>query len=370
MPASHNGVAESARILVQSATGSYPIVIAQGSVSRLGTLVDAAGLAGRARFVISNPLVWRLFSREVSAGFPGAETLLMSDGERFKHLQTVARLYDGLIKAKAERNSVIVALGGGVVGDTAGFAAATYLRGVPLVQVPTTLLGQVDSAIGGKVGVNHPLGKNLIGAFYPPALVVIDPSTLASLQRREFRAGLYEVVKYAIIASRGLFARLERDLKRLFAREPDALTPVIVECCQIKADIVGSDERESGLRRLLNLGHTTAHALEAVTKYRRFRHGEAVAFGLLVAADVAAARGVMPEDDRAAISALITQLGPLPAVGDLTCGEVMQAMRHDKKVVRGKLHFVLPSAIGSAHVVDDMSERELRQALQKIGLRE
>jgi 3-dehydroquinate synthase len=170
-----------------------------------------------------------------------------------------------------------VAVGGGVTGDIAGFAAATYLRGIPVVQVPTTLLAQVDSSVGGKVGVNHPLGKNLIGAFYPPTAVVIDPELLTTLPRREFRAGLYEVVKYGVIASRPLFERTARDLKALFARDASALLPIIAESCRIKASIVEQDERESGLRRTLNFGHTAGHALEAITKYRRFRHGEAVA---------------------------------------------------------------------------------------------
>jgi 3-dehydroquinate synthase len=370
MHGTYDGSVESARITVSSTAGSYAVVIAQGLIARLGALLDATGLGGRARFVVSNPLVWKLYGQEIEASLPEAQVLLMPDGERYKHLQTVGRLYEGLMKGNADRSAVVVALGGGVVGDTAGFAAATYLRGVPLVQVPTTLLAQVDSAIGGKVGVNHAFGKNLIGSFYPPVVVAVDPRTLGSLQRREFRAGLYEVVKYAVMASRSLFERLQQDLKRLFAREPDALTPVIVECCQLKAAIVSGDEREAGNRRLLNLGHTTAHALEAITKYRRFRHGEAVAYGLMAAADIAATRGVLPEEDRAALLALIAQLGPLPAIADLSIAEALQAMRRDKKVVSGRLHFVLPSAIGSAHVVKDVSEKELRATLKKLGLQD
>jgi 3-dehydroquinate synthase len=281
----------------------------------------------------------------------------------------VNRLYDGLLRGGADRSAVVVALGGGVVGDTAGFAAATYLRGVPLVQVPTTLLAQVDAAIGGKVGVNHPLGKNLIGAFYPPSLVVVDPRTLGSLKRREFRAGLYEVVKYAIMASAPLFARLQTDLNPIFDRQPAVLTPVIVECCRIKAELVSRDERESGPRRLLNLGHTAAHALEAITKYRRFRHGEAVGYGLLVASDIAASRQFLAGEDRTRIAQMIAQLGPLPAVSDLSVGEALEAVGRDKKVIKGKLHFVLPSEIGAAHVVDDVSAKELSAALKRIGLR-
>jgi len=369
MPQTRHPAVESVRILVDSSLQQYPIAIGEGLLSRLPALLDESGLGGRTYFVISNPLVWKLFSRDVATVLRNVKPLLMPDGERFKHLQTVNRLYDGLLRAGADRSAVVIAVGGGIVGDTAGFAAATYLRGVPLVQVPTTLLAQVDAAIGGKVGVNHLLGKNLIGAFYPPSLVVVDPRTLGSLKRREFRAGLYEVVKYAIMTSADLFTRIQAGLTALFAREPAALTPVIVECCRIKADLVSRDERESGPRRLLNLGHTTAHALEAITKYRRFRHGEAVAYGLLVASDIAAARQFLPAADRARIAQLIAQLGPLPAVSDLSTAEALEAMGRDKKVIKGKLHFVLPSAIGAAHVVGDVSAKELAAALKRLGMR-
>ncbi len=200
----------------------------------------------------------------------------------------MSRIYDALIKGGADRGSALIAVGGGVIGDTAGFAAASFLRGITLVHVPTTLLAQVDSSIGGKVGVNHALGKNLIGAFHQPVLVVADPLTLATLPRREFRSGLYEVVKYGMIASRSLFDLLTRETKAVLARKPAVLVPAIVESCRIKADVVTKDERESGLRRILNFGHTIGHALEAITNYRRFRHGEAIAHGMLGAADLAA----------------------------------------------------------------------------------
>ena len=217
----------------------------------------------------------------------------MPDGERHKHLGTVARVYDGLLAANADRGTVVVAVGGGVVGDTAGFAAATFLRGLPLVHVPTTLLAQVDSAIGGKVGVNHPLGKNLIGAFYQPRAVVVDPAALASLPRREFRAGLYEVIKYGVIASANLFERVRSSLHDVFERSEAGLVPIIAECCAIKAGVVERDEREQGERRHLNFGHTIGHALEAITGYRRFRHGEAVGYGMLAASRLAVSRKAM-----------------------------------------------------------------------------
>jgi 3-dehydroquinate synthase len=226
-----------------------------------------------------------------------------------------------------------------------------------VVQVPTTLLAQVDSAVGGKVGVNHTLGKNLIGAFHPPSAVVIDPSLLATLPRREFRAGLYEVVKYGVIASRPLFERTARDLTALFARDAAALLPVVSESCRIKAEIVEQDEHESGLRRTLNFGHTVGHALEAVTKYRRFRHGEAVAYGMLAAAAIGTARKVFPGADRDA----------LPSVSDLPVADIIAATRRDKKVIAGRLHFVLPTGIGSTTTVSDVSPEELTEALLTIG---
>ena len=236
---------------MRTASATYPVEIAAGSASALPALLDAVHAPAR-RFVVSTAHVWELHGEAVR-GVTQEEPIILPDGERYKNVTTVMRIYDALIKAVADRASCIVALGGGVVGDMAGFAAATYLRGVPVVQIPTTLLAQIDSAIGGKTGVNHPLGKNLIGAFHQPLAVLVDPLLLATLPRREFRAGLYEVVKYGVIASRGLFDRLTADLPKLFAREAAALLPVVAECCQIKADVVGRDEREAGPRRALEL---------------------------------------------------------------------------------------------------------------------
>jgi 3-dehydroquinate synthase len=355
------------RLHVRTSSGGYPIEIAPDSARRLASLLDAAGVPAR-RFIVSSQTVWR-FHAERLQGVTSEEPILIPDGERYKQLSTVGRIYDALIRAGADRASAIVAVGGGVTGDTAGFAAATYLRGIPVVQVPTTLLAQVDSSVGGKVGVNHPMGKNLIGAFHPPAAVIIDPALLATLPRREFRAGLYEVVKYGVIASRPLFERTARDLAAIFARESDALLPIVAESCRIKAAIVEQDERESGLRRTLNFGHTAGHALEAVTKYRRFRHGEAVAYGMLAASALAAARGVFPEADRDALTAHIMQMGPLPPVGDLSAAEVVEATKRDKKVIAGRLHFVLPTRIGATTTVTDVTPEELARALTGIGLK-
>jgi 3-dehydroquinate synthase len=236
------------------------------------------------------------------------------------------------------------------------------------VHIPTTLLAQVDSAIGGKVGVNHPLGKNLIGSFYQPNGVIIDPSVLASLPRREFRAGLYEVVKYGMTSSPTLFERIGQNLKAIFDREPSALTPIIAESCSIKAAVVTADEKEAGPRRILNFGHTAGHAFESVTKYRRFRHGEAVAYGMLVAAELGKARGALAERDGQALANLIASLGPLPPIGDISAGSMLEAMQHDKKIVNGKLNYVLPTAVGATAIVDDVTEKELRGALKRVGV--
>ena len=352
---------------MRAASASYPVEIAANLSDRLAASLTPLDLPRR-RFIVASTTVWRLHG-ERFAGLTSEEPILLPDGERFKHTGSVGRVYDALVRAQADRASTIVAIGGGVLGDIAGFAAATFLRGVPFVQVPTTLLAQVDSAIGGKVGVNHPMGKNLIGAFHQPSAVIIDPSLLVTLPRREFRAGLYEVVKYGLIASRSLFDRITQTLAALFARDAAALVPMIGECCAIKAAVVERDERESGPRRVLNLGHTVGHALEAITKYRRFRHGEAVAFGLLAAAELAVARGIMPPADRDALAATIAKMGPLPAVADLEAPQVVEAAGRDKKVIAGTLHFVLPGPIGSTTIVTDVSSAELTGALTAIGLR-
>jgi len=359
-----------AAVRVEVTAGARPstIWIGNGISDRLPELLDAHGVGAR-RFVVSSPVVWRLHGARLQEALGRVEPILLPDGERFKNLQSVSRVYEALIRAGADRGSAIVAVGGGVVGDTAGFAAASFLRGITLAHVPTTLLAQVDSSIGGKVGVNHALGKNLIGAFHQPAVVVIDPQLLKTLPRREFRSGLYEVIKYGMIASRPLFDRLAGHVKAIFAHDPDMLVPAIEESCRIKADVVSKDERESGLRRILNYGHTVGHALEAVTKYRRFRHGEAIAFGMLAAADLAVARGALAERARQALAGLIAALGPLPSLADISITDVLESVRRDKKVVNGRLHFVIAIDIGATMTIDDVTEDELRAVLMRIGLK-
>jgi 3-dehydroquinate synthase len=355
------------RIPVRTPSADYVVEIGAGSSARLASLLDGLHAPAR-RFLVSSPPIWRLHGAAFEP-LTSEKPILIPDGERHKQVSTVGRIYDALIRAGADRATTIIAVGGGVVGDVAGFAAATFLRGVPVVQVPTTLLAQVDSAIGGKVGVNHALGKNLIGAFHQPIGVLVDPELLSTLPRREFRAGLYEVVKYGVIASRPLFDRLTSSLPAIFKRDPALLADVIGESCRIKAVVVSADEREAGPRRALNFGHTIGHALEALTKYKRFRHGEAVAYGMLAASELAVGRGALSAPDRDALRDLITRMGPLPAVTDLSAGEAVEAAGRDKKVVGGRLHFVLPTAIGTTTTVTDVSEDELRRATEAIGLR-
>jgi 3-dehydroquinate synthase len=353
------------RIEVPAPSRSYAITIADGAIEQLPRVLDEVRAPER-RVVVSSPLIWRLHGPRIARTL-ASEPILVPDGERSKVLATVTRIYDALVRLNADRATTVITFGGGVVGDTAGFAAATYLRGIALVHVPTTLLAQVDSAIGGKVGVNHPQGKNLLGAFYQPHAVVTDPSVLGTLPRREFRAGLYEVIKYGMTSSASLFDRVAKERKAIFARTPDALLPIIAESCRIKADIVAADEREAGPRRVLNFGHTAGHALEAVTRYRRFRHGEAVAYGMLVAAELALARGALGEQDARALAAIIASLGPLPSITDVAASSIMEAMRHDKKMVAGRLNYVLPTAVGATAIVDDVTEKEMRAALKRVG---
>jgi 3-dehydroquinate synthase len=356
-------------IVVATPPAPYAIRIGAGLLNALGGELDAAGFPRR-RILVSSPVVWRLFGDRVQASLPGVPVVLAPDGERHKNLKTVSTIYDAFLRLGADRGTGIVAVGGGVLGDSAGFAAASFLRGLALAQVPTTLLAQVDSSVGGKVGVNHPLGKNLIGAFHQPRLVAVDPLVLETLPRREFRAGLYEVVKYGMTSSRDLFDRVHGHVSRIFRRSPEVMTPLIAESCRIKAEVVAADEREGGVRRVLNFGHTAGHALEAVTKYKRLRHGEAVAYGMLVASELSVARGRMPAEDLARLKALVGKLGKLPPIADVSAAEIVEASRRDKKVVDGTLHFVLCTGIGSWEIAEDVSEPELTSALRRTGFRE
>ena len=354
-------------IPVAARDGDYVIHVEPGIRTRLGETLDRAGLTGQ-RILVTSPRVWAAQGRHLRGASRGNTRLVVADGERAKTTRTVGRVYDGLLDAGADRGAVVVAIGGGVIGDLVGFAAATYLRGVRLVQVPTTLMAQVDSAIGGKVGVNHPRGKNLIGAFHAPRLVVVDPEALATLPPREFRSGLYEVIKYGVIASAPLLDLLERRLPEILTQRGEALAEMVAACCRIKAEVVSADEREGGRRRILNFGHTAGHAFEAASGYGRLRHGEAVGLGMRVALALGEARGVTPRAVAGRVAALIDRLGAVPSVAGLGRAELLAAIGHDKKVVAGTLHFIAATAAGTTTTLTDVSKAELTAALATVGV--
>lgn len=330
---------------------SYPILIGNGLLPRLGLECKKLGLGQRCA-VISDSIVARTFARRalqslLDAGFDPV-LVTVKPGEKSKALKVVHSCYDQLALHRLERNSFVVALGGGVVGDLAGFVAATYLRGIGFVQVPTTLLAQVDSSVGGKVGVNLRAGKNLVGAFYQPRVVLCDLDTLKTLPPREYRAGLAEVIKYGIIYDRALFAKLERDLPKLLKLDPATLASVVARCCAIKADVVGQDETESGLRAILNFGHTIGHAIEAISGYGKYLHGEAISIGQVAAAELSAALAGLPPADAERIANLFREAG-LPTSIRLNPAQrekLFAAMKLDKKVSAGEIKFVLAERIG------------------------
>lgn len=330
---------------------SYDIKIAPDLISKLGDECARLKLGSRCA-IITDTNVGRQYAKPaynslLRAGFEPS-LILVPAGETAKSLKNVQSCYDRLASHRLERKSFIVALGGGVVGDLAGFVAATYLRGVPFVQVPTTLLAHVDSSVGGKTGVNLKAGKNLVGAFYQPRLVLCDLDALTTLPTREFRAGLAEIIKYGIIYDAPLFARLERDMPKLLRREPKPLGEIIARCCQIKADVVGQDETESGLRAILNFGHTIGHGLEAISSYGKYLHGEAIAIGQVAAAKLSRTLVGLPEQDSLRIANLFKRAG-LPTEVKLNSSQrtkMFAAMKLDKKVSDGEIKFVLAKRIG------------------------
>ena len=341
---------------------SYDIRIGTGLLARLGVECARLGLGSRCA-IIADANVAPRFGRTAQkalakAGFSSA-LITIPAGETAKSLKTVAACYDQLAAQRMERKSFVVALGGGVVGDLAGFVAATYLRGLPFVQVPTTLLAQVDSSVGGKVGLNLKAGKNLVGAFYQPRLVLCDLHTLASLPMREYRAGLAEVIKYGIIYDSELFRRLEHELSRLLRREPHTLAAVVARCCEIKAEVVRQDETESGLRSILNFGHTIGHALEAASRYDQYLHGEAITIGQVAAARLSMQILGLPAGEADRIENLFQRAG-LPTRVTLNAAQqrkLLAAMRLDKKVSGGEIKFVLAHCIGAVefgHRVPDV----------------
>lgn len=337
-------------LTVNLADRSYPIHVGENLLEHVGEFLHTTGLRGKVA-VVTNPTVAQLYLDGVqealsASGFDVVPVLVL-DGEEHKNLKSLATIYDGLIAARLERKSCVLALGGGVVGDLAGFAAATYLRGVPYVQVPTTLLAQVDSSVGGKTGVNHDDGKNLIGAFYQPKLVIIDVNVLRTLARRELIAGLAEVIKYGIIADPALFGLLEEKIGALLTLDQQLLIDVIATCCAIKARVVEQDEREDDYRAVLNFGHTIGHALEAATAYKKFLHGEAVGVGMAKATALSLHQGLCDQKSLDRIVQLIKKSGlPIELPEAMAPQTLLQGMQVDKKAAAGKIKFVMCAGIG------------------------
>ncbi len=377
---------------------SYDIAIAPGSLDNLGEHISSLKL-GKKVLVVSNPTVFQYYGERAIASLKAAHfdvfSCILPDGESYKTLESVQKIYDAALGNRLERSSTMVALGGGVIGDMAGFAAATWLRGINVVQVPTTLLAMVDSSIGGKTGVNHPQGKNLIGAFHQPRFVLIDPEVLKTLPVREFRAGMAEVIKYGVIWDAKLFADMEASprldemtyidtpLPAIDTPLPAIDTPlpasgeglgvgslidsILMRSCQAKADVVGKDEKEAGLRAILNYGHTIGHAVESLTGYTLVLHGEAVAIGMVAAGQIAVELGMWTQQETQRQNALIEKAGlPTKLPLGLDIEAIVDALQVDKKVKAGKVRFVLPTQIGVVTVTDQVPTDTIRNVLQRM----
>ncbi len=348
---------------------SYPMWIGEG------LLQDAAARLAGVGFsvppvVVTNTTVERLHGRtlldSLLSVFGPVPVIRIGDGERFKNSGTLSKIYDGLFRARADRRSWVLAFGGGVVGDIAGFAAATFMRGIRYVGIPTTLLAQVDSSVGGKVGINVPQGKNLVGAFHQPACVLTDTGVLRSLGKRELAAGLFEVIKCGAIASMPLLRFIERRLEDILACEPSALQHIILEAVRIKANVVARDEMESHLRMVLNFGHTIGHALEAATDYRRFKHGEAVAWGMIAAAAYSAGQALLTQAEEDRFVTLIRRVEKLPSLHGIRFEEAWRALKCDKKFQAGKMQLVLLRALGRAEITAAVNTSSLKRLLKDL----
>jgi len=346
---------------------SYPIHIGPGLVHRADLI--AAKLPQNKVAIVTNTTVAPLYlaplSEALKASGVDTVTIVLPDGEVYKNWETLNQIFDALLTHRCERKTAVIALGGGVIGDLAGFAAAVYQRGVPFIQIPTTLLAQVDSAVGGKTAINHPLGKNMIGAFYQPRAVIADTDTLITLPERELAAGIAEVIKYGLIRDPRFFEWLEKNITRLLAREPDALAHAIERSCRNKADIVALDERENGVRALLNLGHTFGHAIEAGLGFGTWLHGEAVAAGMVLAARLSQRLGLIGQHDVERTVDILARARLPVAAPDLGIERYLGLMGHDKKVEGGKMRFVLLKRIGEAFVTDNVPSAALADVLGK-----
>jgi 3-dehydroquinate synthase len=355
-------------VKVKSSAGAYSVIAAPGALAQAAKWIAVLGKS-TGTYLVSSPTVWRHWGRAVAKAIPaenGRRPILFDDAEAAKRLSTVEGITRELVRAGADRGATIVAVGGGVVGDVAGFAAATYLRGVRLVHIPTTVVAQVDSAVGGKAAVDLPEGKNLVGAFYPPKLVIVDPAFLRTLPHREFRSGLYEVVKYGVIADPKLFAFLEKRMDTVLRRDPDALDYIVSRSIAIKAEVVGKDEREGGLRQILNFGHTLGHALETATNYRRFLHGEAIGWGMLAVTSMALQMELLPRADAIRTLALIANIGPLPLLGKLNPAQLRKIMAGDKKARGGRVLWVMPRRIGKTEWGKDVPWPRVARTIETL----
>lgn len=356
------------RIPVKTASLSYEVLVERGllrqSASALGDLLAPAARV----FVVTSKPVRKHWGKALVKSLAGhsCEVLNMPDGERAKRLQQLERLAEKLVKSGADRQSVIVALGGGVVGDVGGFLASIFMRGIPVVQVPTTLVAQVDSAIGGKTGVNLVSGKNLLGTFHQPSRVLVDPDVLSTLPEREYRSGLFEAMKYGVIRDPAIFELMETRRDDLLARDSKVLEKLIAACIRVKADVVSADEREGGVRRILNFGHTIGHALEAETGYEQLLHGEAVAWGMIAAGSIGVAAKVTGKSLDRRIRELVLAYGPLPKL-NVKPKRILKRLTSDKKTVGGVPHFVLANAMGTVDVVNTVSPKAILQSVEELN---
>jgi 3-dehydroquinate synthase len=361
------------KIRVELGERSYDITIGSNILDGIGDKLTSFGLSPKVA-IISNPTVFSLYGGRVSASIKKAGfdliTVIIPDGEEYKDLLWLQHIYDDLLKHGLDRSSALIALGGGVIGDITGFAASTYMRGISCIQVPTTLLAQVDSSIGGKTGVNHKLGKNMIGTFWQPGLVWLDVETLKTLPKRELLAGLAEVIKYGVIYDGELFDFLEMNRDKILHLDNQALTHIVKRSCEIKAEVVSKDERESGLRAILNCGHTIGHAIETVTGYTRFIHGEAVAIGMHLEARLAQMLNLIHDDQVLRIKALIGSYGlPSEMPEEIDVNSILSSMQLDKKTIAGKLKFILPEKIGSVKIHKGVTQDSIRELLQSKSTR-
>lgn len=344
---------------------SYRIVVGAGVSTTLEALRETVETSTRV-FLLTNRTIWKIYSKRMGLRSSATSTALplrIPDGEQFKNLKWYEQVCREMVQRGVDRRSTVIAFGGGVVGDLAGFVAATVLRGLTFVQIPTTLLSQIDSSIGGKTAVNLPEGKNLVGAFYQPTLVATDPELLQTLPPRELRSGLYEAIKYGVMVDRTLFEFIEGNLPTLLKCDLEAVETVIRHCASAKARIVGEDERETGLRKILNFGHTVGHALESATHYRRFKHGEAVGWGSLVALHVAETMSMISRSEGRRMRACIRAVGGLPPIDDLKPKEILSHAERDKKAVAGSLQFILPTAIGAGQSMSGIDSSLIRDSL-------